>query len=170
MNRRRTGVYDHDVEKTPRGRWFVDGFLVALYVVLVAVVAQELRPQIFPRYFPVSVPSPEGGWKVVPGTVDNIREYGGDNWTRSLPMLLTVMLLPMRRRRPLVVATCLGLAEVAVGTANASGDTRYALFLAADVVVLTIALHWRRRTSLRAAGLVLAGALVGTAAAPPRRS
>ncbi|WP_344661471.1 sensor histidine kinase [Catenulispora subtropica] len=158
------------METTPRGRWFVDGFLVAMYVVLVAVAVPELRPHTEMEYFRNGIPSPVVGWEIPPGTTRYTRVYGGDNWTRSLPMLLTVLLLPMLRRRPLVAAFSLALAELAVGTANAAGDARYVLFVAADLVVMDIALHAPRRTSLKAAAFVLSGALAGTIVAPPGAS
>jgi signal transduction histidine kinase len=170
MYRRPAGVYDHGVETTPRGRWFVDGFLVAMYVLLVAVSVPllELRHEL--RYYPLGLPGPDGGWLIPPGTVEDVRAYRTDAWQQALPMLLTVVLLPVLRRRPLVVASCLGLAELAVGGMNAPGGARYLLFVAADLVVTNIALNRSRRTSLKAAGIVLAGALAGTAAVPPGSS
>ncbi|NUR31598.1 MAG: sensor histidine kinase [Catenulispora sp.] len=155
------------MEKTPRGRWFGDGFLVALYVVLVAAAVPGLKPYTDFRSFPGGIPGPDGGWLMPPGSGEYFKSYHADGWQQSLPMLLTVTLLPMLRRRPLVVAFCLGVAELAVGSVNAAGDARYLLFITADLIVLRIALNRSRRTSLKAAAIVLAGALAGIAVAPP---
>ncbi|NUP48623.1 MAG: sensor histidine kinase [Catenulispora sp.] len=159
------------MEKAPRGRRWTDGFLVAMYAVLVAVNAPNQRPFNQYRPYPLGLYNERSNtWEIPPGAGEFVHTYHANNWERLLPALLTVILVPLLRRRPLVVAACLGLTEVTLGTVNASGDTRYYVFIAADLMVLNIALHWSRRTSLRAAGLVLVCALFATVSFPPGSS
>ncbi|MFD0631796.1 sensor histidine kinase [Catenulispora yoronensis] len=155
------------MEKAPRSRWWVDGFLVAMYAVLVAVNLPRQRPFTDYQVFPVGLMN-EGTGRLAfpPGAGEYVRTYHADNWERLVPTLLTILLLPMLRRRPLAVAVCLGLSELSLSAVDAAGDARYALFIMADAVVLNIALHWPRRTSLTAAAVVLAGALSGVAGFP----
>jgi signal transduction histidine kinase len=150
----------------------VDIVLVAGYAALIALVTSALRPFHTPEPFQYIVPTRMGMWVVSPGPlpVTTGTEYHADGWTRVLPALLTVLLLPLVRRRPLVVAACLGVAEVAIGSVHAPADARYSMFIAVDLVVLSIALYRPRRASLKAAGLVLAGVAGSIAGFPPGAS
>ncbi|MFL6116260.1 MAG: sensor histidine kinase, partial [Catenulispora sp.] len=160
------------MEKVRRRRRLMDVALVAGYVVLIAVVASDLRPSQVVEPFKYAVPRRIGAWLVPPGPVPAAvaTTYRADGLTRVLPALLTVLLVSLWRRRPLVVAACLGAGELVIGSVHAPGDVRYLIFIAADLVVLTIALSWPRRTSLKAAALVLAGAAFSIAGFPPGAS
>ncbi|NUR61640.1 MAG: sensor histidine kinase [Catenulispora sp.] len=157
--------------RTPRSRWLVDGFLVAMYLVLVALNTPRLRPFTDYRPYPVGLFDPRTGtYRIPPNTVVPFQNYHADNWEQLVPALLTILLLPLLRRRPLVVAACLGLTELTVSMQQASGNARYFAFVAADIVVLNIALNRPRQTSLKAGALVLAGALGGIITFPPGSS
>ena len=158
-------------EQAPRGRWLVDGFLVAMYLVLVALNTPRLRLYTDYRPYPFGPFNEQTGtYMIPPNGFTPVREYHADNWEQMVPALLTIVLLPLLRLRPLVVAACLGVTELAVSAQQASGNARYFLFIAADLVILNIALNRPRRTSLKAAALVLAGALSGVIAFPPGSS
>jgi signal transduction histidine kinase len=183
-------LYDHAVEKAPRtaakkagqaetaeqtgkarrGRRLVDGSLVAVYAVLIGLNAPQLRPLTEYRPDLGVFNRQTQTWEIPPSGLVSVRTYHADAWEQLVPALLTILLLPLLRLRPLVVAACLGLTELLVSTQQASGNARYLLFVAADVVVLNIAMNRPRRTSLEAVALVLAGALSGVIAFPPGAS
>jgi signal transduction histidine kinase len=64
----------------------------------------------------------------------------------------------------------MAFSQVYIATVHSAGDSRYIMLVAADIALAVIAFSWRRRTSLKAAGLILAGAAVSTAAFPPGAS
>jgi signal transduction histidine kinase len=156
-----------DVEKTRRFAWVMDGLLVAVYLALIALAAPYLRmfPDSWTSQYPFYGAS---GQLIAPaGTVHFDTVYRANGWQRSVPAMYTVILLPLVRRRPLFFAAGVGIGEVLIGSVNAPGDTRYAMLIAAACCLVAIALAWRRRTSVKAAGLIMAGAAISMGAFPP---
>ncbi|WP_194915794.1 sensor histidine kinase [Catenulispora rubra] len=159
------------MEKTRRGQWLTDSLLVVVYLVLIALSAPHL--QEYHTATPLS-----GGlysyqlkqWIVPPGGTLISSGYHADAWQEELPGLLTVVLLPMFRRRPLVFATVTSLAQVYVATTYAPGITCYVTLVAIDACLVAIALNWPRRTSIKAAVLIMAGGITAIAAFPPGAS
>ena len=159
------------VEKTRRGLWPMDGMLVTIYLAVIAlttpILQQFHRVTPYPEGFCCT---PLGEVIVPPGGVLVQTEYRADGWQRALPMLCTVILLPLVRRRPLVFAGVIGVGQVAVASVRAPGDTRYEMLLAADLCLAAIALAWPRRTSVKAAGFILAGGVISMAVFTPGAS
>ncbi len=154
------------MEKTRRGLWVVDGLLVAGYLGLIALTMPYLRQFNRYNYYPAGLPGPDG-WIVQPGGYLLQQNYQANGWQRALPALCIVVLLPLVRRRPLFFAGALGAAQVLLGTEYSPADTRYTLLVAADFCLVAIALAWPRHTSIKAAGLILAGGVSSFAAFTP---
>ena len=156
-----------DVDKTRRGLWLVDGLLVAVYLVLILVATPFLRP--YHRITPFSGGLYNGlGQMIIPPGGEQFQTlYQSAGWMRILPTLSTAALLPLIRRRPLVFAAVVAVGQGYVGTVEAPGDARYAMLIAADLCLVAISLDRPRRTSLKAAALILAGAVFSFAAFTP---
>ncbi|MEY9895019.1 signal transduction histidine kinase [Catenulispora sp. MAP12-49] len=154
------------MEMKRRARWLVDGLLVAAYLLLMALVMPYLREFHTVQVFPSGLYNTMGQVVVMPGGSITQTVYRADGWTRSLPALLTVVLLPLVRRRPLVFAGTVTIGQLLIATVHASGDIRYAMLIAANLCLLAIALAWPRRTSAKAAVLIGAGGLISVAAFP----
>ncbi|MEY9859185.1 signal transduction histidine kinase [Catenulispora sp. GAS73] len=159
------------METTRRGQWLTDSLLVAVYLGLIALTAPYLRE------YHTATPLPDGlynyqlnVWIVPRGGVLVDTIYRANGWQRSLPALCTVILLPMLRRRPLVFAAVTSVAQVLVATVHSPGDARYTMLIAIDICLVPIALAWRRRTSVKAALLILTGGITAFAAFPPGAS
>lgn len=155
------------VEKKRRGLWLVDGLLVATYLVLIVYATPYLHPVYRTAPFPEGMYNALGQMIVPPGAVESTPLYKADSWMRALPALSTAVLLPLLRRRPLVFAGALGVGQVWVATVHSPGDARYVMIIAADLCLFAIALDWRRRTSIKAAGLILAGGVFSFGAFTP---
>jgi signal transduction histidine kinase len=158
------------VEKRRRGLWLVDGLLVAVYLVLMALVAPELRPYHVAKPLPLGEVSPRGQVIIPPGGYLLETVYRADNWERLSPALLTVVLLPLVRRRPLVFAGIVSIGQVYVATMHSTGEVRYEMLLAAEACLVAIARSRPRRTSVKAAGLIFLGAFVSVAVYTPGAS
>ena len=113
-----------------------------------------LREYHTAQFFPSGLYNTMGQVVVMPGGSITQTVYRADGWTRSLPALLTVVLLPLVRRRPLVFAGTVAIGQLLIATVHASGDIRYAMLIAANLCLLAIALAWPRRTSAKAAVLI----------------
>jgi signal transduction histidine kinase len=155
------------VEKSRRGLWLVDGFAVAAYLVLIAMMMPHLRWVSWVSYAPRDFYGPFGQVVVQAGQAQVFSGSRANGWERSVPALCTVILLPLMRRRPLVFAGTVAIGSVLIATVNSPGDARYLMFITADIALAVIAYTWPRRTSLEAAGLILAGGVVSMSAFPP---
>ncbi|WP_049871814.1 sensor histidine kinase [Catenulispora acidiphila] len=158
------------MEKRQRGLWLSDGLLVVVYLVLVALVTPALREFHTITDYPNGWYTPLGEQIIPPGGSVTQSTYRANNWQQLEPTIFTMILVPMLRRRPLVFASAVCVGQGLVGSVHASGDTRYELLLAAVACLVSVALAWPRRTSLKAAALILAGAVFSMTAFPPGSS
>lgn len=156
------------VENKQRGRWVVDGSLVAAYLLLIALTAPLLGLSHVTTQYPNGLYSPMVGRVIIPpsGTITQTVTHA-NVWLRLLPALYTIVLVPVVRRRPLVFAVVASLGHVAVASVHSPGDTRYTMLVAADFYLATVAVTWPRRVSVQAAGVIWLGGLVSLAGFPP---
>jgi signal transduction histidine kinase len=159
------------MENTRRGQWLTDSLLVAVYLALIALTAPLLREFHTATSYPGGVFNYRlNQWVVPPGGIRIDTTYRANGWQRALPALCTVVLLPLFRRRPLVFAAVTSVGQVLVATVHSPGDARYAMLIAVDMCLAPIAMAWRRRTSIKAAVLIMAGGVSAIAAFPPGAS